>query len=250
MTNEKIIAALYSALAIYPKNELTVDDCMNMCRLYNGKPETSGIIQSNLRIATLIFELENEEKKKATKKAGKADILAVAKKIMKTTYKDELKTAFTNDEYQVITDGYRALLLTGDKKLDIETNQNSVCNIKQCIPKETSYKATLPRATDLKVEISKMKSLYGKNEKLPIVLESCDGKYIAFNPEFLLDMIKAVNALCVNFESPNKTAEFCSNDIIGLLCPIRLKDPNNFTGLKCDKDGNISFVKNVSVKAA
>lgn len=255
MTNEKILEMLYAALKAYPANELTADDCLNAVRMYNGKPDKSGVSgifsAGNIKIAELIYMLEAENRKKATKKAGKADLLAVAKKIMKNTYKEELKTAFTNDEYQVITDGYRALLLTGEKKLDIETKEKQVCNIKKCIPVETSYTATLPAAADLKVEITKLKAMYGKNHGLPIVLESADGKYIAFNPEFLLDMIKSVRAFCVNFEAPNRTAEFCSNDIIGLLCPIRVKDPNNYTGLKCDKDGNISFVENASIiKAA
>ena len=101
MTNEKILEMLYAALKAYPKNELTPDDCLNAVKMYGGNPDKSGVSgifsAGNIKIAELIYMLETENRKKATKKAGKTDILAVAKKIMKTTYKEELKTAFTND---------------------------------------------------------------------------------------------------------------------------------------------------------
>ena len=229
MTNEKILEMLYNALKVYPENELTTEGCLNVVRMYDGKPEKSGTFNTcNVKIATLIYALENENKAKTAKKAGKSDLLQAAKNILKNAkkkleYKTDFHTAFISDGKQVFCDGYRALILSGTKTLDLETNNKEVMNIKAMTPDTFKYAIKLPKYIDFKTELTRFKNLYKKTDIIVRFLDVDNNPLIAFNADYLLDGLKInpdYNVL--RYNAHNKTAGLTADNVTMLICPVTL----------------------------
>lgn len=75
MTNEKILSMLYAAVTQFHELEekTTPADLMGLVRRCNG--DLSSFSGPCFRIAELIYKLEEEEKSKVIKKAGKSELL-------------------------------------------------------------------------------------------------------------------------------------------------------------------------------
>ena len=225
MTNEKIIAALYVALDQVDK-EKSVDNIMNLCNYQNG--DLSTVYGIDYRIAELIYKLETEEKAKTAKAAGKAELLQVAKSILKDAkknleYKPQFHNAFTCNNKQVFCDGFRALIISDSKKLDLFTNEKQVMDIDAITPTIFEKSAILPALQDLKTEFKRFKNMYNGEKIVVRFFDENNNVLIGFNGSFLIDAIKATGAEKVLLNAPNKTAILENKDVKALLMPIQLK---------------------------
>ena len=161
MTNEKILKALYAA----GKQIKDFDVCMSIVNRENGIPKLRYEPEFEFIIAGLIYDLEKETREKGIKAAGKSDLLTAAKNILKSaksdlSHKPDFQKPFTSGKYQCFCDGFRLLALSGNKKLDIETNDRELINAENIIPKENFNCAVLPKLVNLKLEIARFKSEY------------------------------------------------------------------------------------------
>lgn len=227
MTNDKILERLYKA----GKQIKDFDIAMSIIRKNDGIPKGLGdFSEPDFVIAELIYKLEKETKEKTMKKAGKTDVLNVAKSVLKNAkrcceHKPQLHTAFMWDEKQCFVDGFRALILSGDKKLDVQTNPEKVFSIDTACNVQKEKYAVLPDLAEFKTVLARYKNLYEKEKGICRFYDTENNFVIAFNPDFLLDALKATTADKVYYTKFNKIALFESKDVKMYVCPVYTKEP-------------------------
>lgn len=227
MTNEKIIEKLYLA----GKQIKDFDIAMSIIRKNDGIPKISGVFsEPDVVIAELIYRLEKENKEKIMKKAGKTDVLNVAKSILKDSkriheHKPQIHTAFMCDEKQCFTDGFRALMLSGEKILDVQTNPEKVFSIDVACKVQKDNNAVLPDLAEFKTVLARFKNLYVKEKGICRFYDKDNNIIIGFNPDFLLDAIKATAANKFYYSKGNKPALFETDNIKMVVMPVYVKEP-------------------------
>ena len=234
MTNEKILKALYAA----GKQIKDFDICMSIVNRENGIPKLPCEPEYDLIIAGLIYDLEKETREKGIKAAGKSDLLTAAKNVLKTAksdliHKPDFQKPFTSGKYQCFCDGFRLLALSGNKKLDIETNDRELINAENIIPKENFNCAVLPELVNLKLEIARFKSEYTtKHNKRIMVRFKDDKNNIVFcvNAEYLFDAIKATGSKNIYYKSEKSTLLVESENVKCAIMPINYKSKHETIG--------------------
>ena len=234
MTNEKILKALYAA----GKQIKDFDVCMSIVNRENGIPKLPGEPEYDLIIAGLIYELEKETREKGIKSAGKSDLLTAAKNILKTAKRDlphkpDLQKPYTSGKYQCFCDGFRLLALSGNKKLDIETNDRELLKADNILPDEKINSAVLPELVNLKLEIARFKSEYmTKHDKRIMIRFKDDKDNIVFcvNAEYLYDAIKATGAKSIFYKNEKSTLLVESENVKCAIMPIGYKKQHETIG--------------------
>lgn len=225
MTNEKLIEKLYTA----GRQIKDFDVSMSIVRREKGIPKILSNPEPDTIIAGLIYDLENEIREKGIKKAGKSDLLQAAKNILKSakkcSYKPDLHTAFMCNENQVFCDGFQALILSGEKILDIETNPRTVFNVINSIPKTTEKTLVLPSIADLNIVLNEYKSLHTKQNPILRFYDEDKNLLIGFNPEFIINAIKATGSNTLHFNRHNTAALVKSENVDFLIMPVNVKSP-------------------------
>ena len=235
MTNEKILNTLYAA----GKKMKDFDVCMSIVNRENGMPKLPGGPEYDLIIAGLIYELEKEMCEKGIKSAGKANLLATAKNILKTAKRDlphkpDLQKPYTSGKYQCFCDGFRLLALSGNKKLEIDTTDRELINAENIIPKDYNNFVVLPELVNLKLEIARFKSEYTtKHNKNRIMARFKDDKnniIFCVNAEYLFDAIKATGAKNIYYKSAKSTLLVESENVKCAIMPIGYKKQHETIG--------------------
>lgn len=234
MTNEKILKALYAA----GKQIKDFDVCMSIVNRENGIPKLRYEPEFDLIIAGLIYDLEKETREKGIKAAGKSDLLTAAKNVLKTakrdlSHKPDFQKPFTSGKYQCFCDGFRLLALSGDKKLDMETNDRELINAENIILKEHCNSAILPELVNLKLEIERFKSEYTTKHNKRIMVRFRDVKdniVFCVNAEYLFDAIKATDAKNIYYKNAKTTLLVESENVKCAIMPIGYKSKHETIG--------------------
>lgn len=225
MTNEKILSMLYAAVTQFHELEekTTPADLMGLVRRCNG--DLSSFSGPCFRIAELIYKLEEEEKSKVIKKAGKSELLKAVKTICKNAHKEQLQKPYMSAGFQVACDGYRFIAIPENMKLDIDTNEHEQLSIKRYLSTPKGKSALLPDLNELKTELKRIKAIYKKSHVIV-----CVDNAISFKAEYFIEMCSAINADHITFED-YKSCTYFNGDktgAFGVLLPV-VKDKNKAT---------------------
>lgn len=234
MTNEKILKALYAA----GKQIKDFDVCISIVNRENGIPKLRYEPEFDLIIAGLIYDLEKETREKGIKAAGKSDLLTAAKNVLKTaksflSHKPDFQKPYTSGKYQCFCDGFRLLALSGNKKLDIETNERELVNAENIIPKEACNSAVLPELVNLKLEIARFKSEYTTKNNRGIIArfkDENDNIIFGINAEYLFDAIKATGAKNIFYKNSKSTLLVEAENVKFAIMPVNCKKEHDCIG--------------------
>ena len=223
MTTERILNALYATMNEF-KEEATPADLIGIARKCNG--DLSSFHGACFRVAELIYKLETEEKNKAIKKAGKAELLKAVKAICKSAYKEQLQKPYMSAGYQIACDGFRLIAIPEQMKLDVDTCNYEQLSVKPYLSKPEGKNALLPDLNELKTEVKRIKAIYKKSTVL-VLLDS----EIAFNADYLICNCSAINTDHLTYKDFKSCAYFNDNTtgVFGILMPVNTKNVKDGT---------------------
>lgn len=184
-------------------------------------------------MAELKAGLEENIRESVNKNSGKPSLAKAMNNIIKAAKKDGIRPSlmggFMNDEWLSVCDGYRAIQTKEPIKLEMAKLDGEPLKVDRMIDDHYNKIVKLPTIPELKTFIKIKKAgikaapvrLSGKPPYV-IVLETDYDEQIAFNPEYLLDLLEAIPSE-YGYYNTNIGPMYLENDTTrGLVLPVRV----------------------------
>ena len=184
-------------------------------------------------MAELKAGLEENIRESVNKNSGKPSLAKAMNSVIKAAKKDGVRPSlmggFMNDDWLTVFDGYRAIQTKEAIELEMIPANLDPLNVNNMIGSEAYTKMVkLPTIQELKTFIkikkAEIKAAPSFIVKPPymIVLETDYDEQIAFNPDYLLDLLEAIPSE-YGYYNTNIGPMYLENDTTrGLVLPVRI----------------------------
>lgn len=217
-------------------------DCImkNLSNIANGHiVKNNNIIVSPdetlLNIVDLLYVSKNEilQKTNRTYKANKPSITALKRILKSVPSIDAHKKSWIDDNKQILTDGYRMVILNEiNYELPFKTEEDTynTPNYKKIVETARANNLRnleLPTLAEIKLYIKTLKAEKKKVINNPLAIELVDNCRIGFSAELLRDMLEIFPNAKVFYNEKAPTVSpiyFTSECGEGLLCPVKLEN--------------------------
>lgn len=245
MTKEKMIEVLYKTLVDITSEE-DAKKIIETVRNNHGKfyyplPEYN--------ISSVIYELENEIAAADAKKSGNSKRLKAVKELLKESFKDHLKKAYSVNDYQCVCNGYMFFALKDQVKINTESEESAkeeklyaLFNDLMEKSKVYSESITIPDIKELEKELSEIKTMLPAKQKKDIII-LINNEY-SFNANRFITCLNAVNTSEINVNGSKKPISM--NDKSGniaVLMPIGSNVHETMEEFKKRNHGKIIIVQ-------